>query len=84
MKPLWEIYQVEATIDNSKMWVLDGPMVKTPQVFSTLAMMHSYMESFQQTPKERTTTKVRSGDASTPKHPYDRTDDYWETQHEKV
>ena len=48
MKPLWEIYQVEATIDNSKMWVLDGPMVKTPQVFSTLAMMHSYMESFQQ------------------------------------
>ena len=83
MKPLWEIYSTEDTA-GQQVWLLDGPMVKKPVIFLTLSLLHSYMESFHETPKERTTTKVRSGDASTPKHPYDRTDEYWEKQHEKV
>jgi len=78
MKPVWEVYEVEDSL--SRMWVLDGPKLKNPIVFSSLSTMYNYMESFHETPKERTSSKVRSGDSTTPKHPYDRSDAYWEAQ----
>jgi len=81
MKPIWEIYQAEDVSDTGcKIWLLDGPIVKGPLMFPSLKELHRYMESFHETPKERNITKLRSGDASTPKHPYDRPDSFWEKQ----
>ena len=82
MKPIWEIYQAEDVSDTGqKIWLLDGPMVKGPLMFPSLKELHRYMESFHETPKpDRTVTKMRSGDASTPKHPYDRPDSFWEDE----
>tara|TARA_R100001086_G_scaffold150177_1_gene79814 strand:- start:180 stop:425 length:246 start_codon:yes stop_codon:yes gene_type:complete len=77
MKPLWEIFKVKTTT-NEVHWILDGQLVKSPIVFYGLENLHIFMESFHEINKVHTPTKVRSGDASTPKHPYDRDDQYWE------
>lgn len=80
MKPIWEIYQANDISDTGqKVWLLDGPMVKDPVLFPSLKELHRYMESFHETQRrERTVTKMRSGDSNTPKHPYDRPDEYWD------
>ena len=83
MKPIWEVYQANDVSDTGcKIWLLDGPMVKDPLMFPSLDELHRYMKSFHATPKENTTRhyKLRSGDSSTPKHPYDRPDEFWEKQ----
>ncbi len=78
MKPVWEVYEVEDSL--SQMWVLDGPILKRPIVFSSMSTMFKYIESFHWESKERTspTKGFRSGDSATPKHPYDRPDEFWE------
>lgn len=83
MKPLWEIYTGK-DMAGQGVWFLNGQALSHPVMFVTLEDLHNYMSSFHEAPKERAPTKVRSGDASTPKHPYDRTDDFWEKQHEKM
>lgn len=80
MRPLWEIYQVE-DVDSQPVWVLDGPMLNKPMMFVALQFLYQYMESFHENKLGvRSVTKVRSGDSSTPKHPYDRPDGFWEAQ----
>lgn len=84
MKPLWEIYKVDDATGKVA-WVLDGQMLKHPVTFSSLNLLQQYMDSFHETVnKERKQMKMRSGDASSPKHPYDRENGYWEMQDEKV
>lgn len=78
MKPTWEIYQV-VDVDGQPVWVLDGPMIQKPMMFVALQFLHAYMDSFHENLRgARPQTKMRSGDSSTPKHPYDRSDEYWE------
>lgn len=80
MKPLWEIYKVDDATGKVT-WVLDGQMLRHPVIFPSLDLLHQYMDSFHETTKkERKQTKMRSGDASTPKHPYDRDNGYWEME----
>ena len=87
MKPVWEIYKGNTSdcggalslTETDTIWILHGSLVKTPMVFEELEGLFNYVQSFhEKTPKERTPTRVRSGDSSTPKHPYDRDETYWE------
>ena len=84
MKPIWKIYRADDISDTGqKVWLLDGPLVTHPLMFPSLAELHRYMKSYHKTPREYNSTrqyKLRSGDSSTPKHPYDRPDEYWEEQ----
>lgn len=89
MRPEWEIYKANTsdcggTLSLTKtdtIWVLHGPLISKPVVFEELEGLFNYVQSFHEKPvKERTITKMRSGDSSTPKHPYDRSDAYWEAQ----
>ena len=86
MKPIWEIYHADdITNTGQKVWLLDGPMVQRPLLFHSLSEMQRYIRSYHQDPvlTDRKVTKLRSGDSSTPKHPYDRPDGYWEEQDAK-
>lgn len=87
MKPEWEIYKANTSdcggtlslTETDTIWVLNGPMISRPKVFEHLEDLCKYVQSFHEKPaKERTVTKMRSGDSSTPKHPYDRDESYWE------
>ena len=80
MKPIWEIYNADNVTDTGKkVWLLDGPMVHRPILFYSLSEMQRYIRSYYEDPKDnRKVTKLRSGDSSTPKHPYDRDKTYWE------
>ena len=85
MKPIWEIYHADdITNTGQKVWLLDGPMVNRPLLFHSLSEMQRYIKSYHEDPKEyRKVTKLRSGDSSTPKHPYDRPNGYWEMEDAK-
>ena len=85
MKPIWEIYHADNITDTGqKVWLLDGSMVQRPLLFHSLSEMQRYIKSYHEDPKEyRKVTKLRSGDSSTPKHPSDRPNGYWEMEDAK-